>query len=732
MIEKFETEWGGRKLIIETGRMAGQANGSCTVQYGDTVVLATATMSESKREGIDYLPLVVDYEERLYAAGKIKSSRFMKREGRPSDEAVLTGRLIDRSIRPLFNDEIRKDIQVVTTVFSVDGENDSDVPALIAATTALMISDIPWSGPIVGVRIGRIGEEWVINPTYAAREKSALDLFISGTEDKVLMLEAGAEEVSEKTMIEAVQFGQKHLKKVLILIEEVAKKVGRPKLVLPALPSTDEEVKDREEVKNIIEETEKFLIEKHDVIFADAKASKAERQAMIGQLQAMVDKHLEELNYGKDKRRVGINHIYEIVEKNISQDILQKGKRVDGRDIGDIRPLKAEVGVMPRTHGSALFSRGETQVLSTITLGAPSVEQTLEGMEVSGKRRFFHHYNFPPYSVGETGRMSGPGRREIGHGALAERALWTMLPDKEKFPYTIRVVSEVLSSNGSSSMASTCASSLALMDAGVPIKKPVAGVAIGLASDEAGNFKIITDLQDLEDGKGGMDFKVAGTADGITVVQMDTKTNGLTSAMVSQAFEQAKIARLKILETMGAVIASPRSELSPYAPRIISFRINPEKIREVIGPGGKMINEIIDKTGVAIDIEDDGLVLITAVSVEAGEKAAEWIRNLTREVKVGEIFEGKVTRMLDFGAFVEVLPKQEGLVHISEMANSRVGKVSDVVNIGDTVKVKVVAIDDLGRINLSIKALLPPGERTDRDDNHRDYGRHSHPSGRSH
>lgn len=708
MQEHFETEWGGKKFIIETGKLAGQASGSCTVRYGDTVVLATATISETKREGVDFLPLVIDYEERLYAAGKIKTSRFIKREMRPTDEAVLTGRLIDRSIRPLFNDKIRNDIQVIITVFSFDGENDPDIAALNAASAALMISDIPWEGPIAGVRVGRINGEWVLNPTFAAREKSDLDLVIAGTAEKITMIEAGGQEVPEEVMIEAIDFGQKHLQKILALEEEMAKRIGKSKQNIPEAPASDEEQKDLEETKRVLIETEKILETKLDLIFANARATKAERRELKESLQILVDKHLTDLGFGKEKRRVGTMRVGEILEKVVSQAILKEGKRVDGRGLDDIRPLSAEVGIMPRIHGSSLFSRGETQILSTITLGAPSVEQTLEGMEISGKKRCFHHYNFPPYCVGEVGRMFGPGRREIGHGALAERALLPVIPSKEDFPYTIRIVSEVVSSNGSSSMASVCASSLAMMDAGVPIKKAVAGVAMGLASDKEGKWAVFTDLQDLEDSKGGMDFKTAGTKDGVTVVQMDTKTKGLDLEIIKTAFEKAKIARLKILEVMNDTISAPRPELSPYAPRIVSFRINPEKIRDVIGPGGKVINEIIEKTGVTIDIEQDGLVVITSVSSEAAEKASEWVKNLTREVKVGEVFQGRVTRILDFGAFVEILPKQEGLVHISELEHHRVNKVSDVVSVGDIVAVKVISIDELGRINLSRKALIEP------------------------
>lgn len=715
--ERFETNWGGRNLIIEIGRLAGQANGSCTVQYGDTLVLATAVMSPNKRD-VDFLPLSVEYEEKLYAAGKIKSSRFIKREGRPSDEAILTGRLIDRSIRPLFTDSIRNDIQVILTVFSVDGENDSDIPALIAASCALTISDIAWDGPIAGARVGFIpsetpttgtGGEWVLNPTFEARTKSKLDLVVSGTDQKVLMLESGADEMSEELIEQGIEFGQKHLKKILTLIEEVRAKVGKQKRPVAVAPTTDADLKVKEETTHALSEIKKTLEAKKEMLFGQPHASKTERRTIKDELYKLVGDHLTTLGLSSEARKAAMGSVGDEIERLVTEAILKDGKRVDGRSLTDVRPLKVEVAVPPRTHGSALFSRGDTQVLSTVTLGAPGLEQTLEGMDVSGKRRFFLHYNFPPYSVGETGRMFGPGRREIGHGALAERALWPMLPtDKETFPYTIRVVSEVLASNGSSSMASTCASSLALMDAGVPIKKQVAGVAMGLASTEDGQYKILTDLQDLEDGKGGMDFKVAGTRDGVTAIQLDTKTKGLTPAMVHETLGRAKEARLKILDAMDAVLAAPRAELSPWAPRIVSFRINPDRIRDVIGPGGKIINEIIDATGVTIDIEDDGLVMITSTSPEASEKAVDWVKNLTREVKAGETFQGKITRILDFGAFAEILPKQEGLIHISELAHYRVNKVTDIVQIGDMVPVKVKEIDEMGRINLSRKALIEP------------------------
>jgi polyribonucleotide nucleotidyltransferase len=730
--EKFETQWGGKTLSVEIGKLAGQANGACVAQYGDTVVLATAVMSDTVREGIDFFPLMVDYEERLYAAGKIKSSRFMKREGKASDEAVVSARLIDRSIRPFFNDKLRNDIQVVNTIFSVDGENDSDIPSLIATAATLTISDIPWDGPIVGIRVGLVPSEtptnpdlpgeFVVNPTFEARTKSLLDLVIAGTPEKVVMIEASANEVPENIMIQAIEFGKKHLIEPLKLIEEMQKKVGKPKRAIEEAPSSDEEVKEKEEKQMILEKTREYVVSKiNKVLFENPKASKLERLEAIELLQEDVGNHLKELNIGKEKRKIGKNAVYDLVEEAVSRKIIEEGKRVDGRALDEIRPISSEVGILPRTHGSALFARGETQILSTVTLGAPSEEQMLEGMEVSAKKRYFHHYNFPPYSVGETAPLRGPGRREIGHGALAEKAILPVLPDKEKFPYTIRVVSEVLSSNGSSSMGSTCASSLALMDAGVPIKSTVAGIAMGMASDKKGNYKIITDLQDLEDGKGGMDFKITGTKIGITAIQLDTKTKGLTPQMVEKTFAQGKEARASLIEKMEKTIASPRPELSPYAPRLITFMINPERIRDVIGPGGKVINEIIAQTGVTIDIEDSGQVTICSASAESLNKAVEWVKNLTREVKVGEIFQGKVTRILDFGAFVEILPKQEGMVHISELAPYRVEKVTDVVKVGDVIPVKVIEIDPMGRINLSLKQAQghppsPPRERRERDD----------------
>ncbi|MFH2136511.1 MAG: polyribonucleotide nucleotidyltransferase [Patescibacteria group bacterium] len=712
MVKKFELEWGGKTLIIETGKFAGQANGSCTVRYGDTVVLATATMSGNQRDGINYFPLMVEYEEKLYAAGKIKGSRFIKREGRPTDEAILTARLVDRAIRPFFDDRMRNDIQVVASTLSWDQENDPDIPALVGASIALSISDIPWNGPIAAVRVGQINGEWVLNPTYDARNKSTMDIVVAGTEEKVCMLEAGANEVLENDVLEGIKFGQKHLKKIVQLIESIREEIGKTKISI--IEEDPEGASEKEGLKNKVKE---FLYEKLETcLFNSKKESKTSRQEVLDRLENDLEEYLKSEGIGKDRRKDAMGFFYGIVEEEISRVILEKGTRVDCRTLTDIRTLGAEVALLPRTHGTGYFTRGDTHVLSAVTLGSPGEEQTLDGMEVSGKKRFMHHYNFPPFSVGEASPMRGPGRREIGHGALAERALIPVLPKTEDFPYTIRVVSEVLSSNGSSSMASACASTLALMDAGVPIKSPVAGIAMGLASDEKGNFKVLTDLQDLEDSKGGMDFKIAGTRTGITAIQMDTKTLGLTMEIVEKTLIQGREARMKILDVIEGAIAAPRPELSQYAPRIISFKINPDRIRDVIGPGGKIINEIIDVTGVSIDIENDGTVVICSSQPPALDKAVAWVKSLTQEAEVGEIYQGPVTRILDFGAFVEILPHKDGLVHISELAPHRVEKVTDIVKIGDVVRVKVIKIDEQGRVDLSIKRLQENGDKNgDRD-----------------
>lgn len=704
-VRQFSTELAGRPLTVEVGKVAQQTNGSCTVRYGDTVVLATAVMSTTPREGIDYFPLLVDYEERLYAAGKIKGSRWVKREGRPSDEVILTGRLIDRSIRPLFPKAIKNDVQVIATVQCFDGENDSDIVGLIAASTALAISSIPWEGPIGGARIGRIpregssGEyEWVLNPSFEARAKSDLDLVIAGTADRVLMVEAGAQQVPDAVIPQAVEFALPHLGALSNFIREVAAAVGKPKIA----PSTVGVTLEPEHEKFTLEWVREHATES---LFSSKLPTKHSRKAVVAELENQFEAELVAKSISKEQRKLALERFNTAVEGLISQAIIDKSTRVDGRKLTQVRPLGVEVGTLPRTHGSGLFTRGETQVLSVVTLGAPGDEQFLEGIEGNAKKRYIHHYNFPPYSVGEVGPIRSAGRREIGHGALAERALMPVLPPREDFPYTIRVVSEVLSSNGSSSMASTCGSTLALMDAGVPIKTHVAGVAMGLATNEQGDYKIITDLQDLEDGPGGMDFKVTGTHAGLTAIQMDTKTKGLTIDMVRDAIAQSRGALNEIIASMSMALSQPRAEMSPYAPRIITVMINPERIRDVIGPGGKIINEIIDDTGCQIDIEPDGRVMITGTNEASTAKAVEWVKNLTREVKVGEVFQGKVVRIMDFGAFVSITPNQDGMVHISELAPHRVETVGDVVKIGDTVTVKVVEIDGMGRINLSMRAL---------------------------
>jgi polyribonucleotide nucleotidyltransferase len=710
MAKKWETEIGDRKLIIESGDLAKQTNASCTVQYGETVVLATAVMNPEPRESASFFPLMVEYEEKMYAAGRIKSSRFIKRETKPTDEAILTARMIDRGIRPLFDDKMRQDVQVVITVLSIDGENDPDIPAIIGASTVLHMSNIPWNGPVAGIRVGRVDGEWVINPTYAAREKSDMDVALTLSKDKVLMVEAGAKEIDEDSFYEATKFAFKHTGKAIKLIEQIRKEAGFEKAEIKT-PEITEELDENqrasaEEIERLTKEIKNFVFEKiNELFFLQPKATKKERKKVLASILEMADARLIEQQIGKERRKKILENFEEWTDRAIVQAILRENKRVDGRSLTDIRELACQVGLLPRTHGTGLFNRGETQVLSIVTLGSPGDEQVLDGMEVVAKKKYMHHYNFPPFSVGEASPMRGTGRREVGHGALAEKALIPVLPKPEDFPYTIRVVSEVLGSNGSSSMASTCASTLALMDAGVPINKPVAGIAMGLAYDEKGDYKVITDLQDLEDGIGGMDFKIAGTRDGITAVQMDTKTDGLTLDIVKDTLKQSKEARLKILDLIEETIPTPRAELSKYAPRIITIHINPDKIRDVIGPGGKVINEIIDKTGVQIDIEQDGSVYITSTNAEGAEKAKEWVNRLTKEVAVGEIYTGKVSRILDFGAMVEILPKTEGLVHISEISEKRVPSVRDVLKIGQEVTVKVISIDELGRVNLSIKRL---------------------------
>ena len=706
--KQWSIEWGGRTLTIETGRLALQTHGSCTVRYGDTVILATVVKSKNIRDGIDYFPLMVDFEEKLYAAGKIKGSRFIKREGRPSDEAILAGRLVDRAIRPLFDERVRNDVQVVLTALSVDGENDAVISALVAASCALSISSVPWDGPIAATRVGMDAEgKFILNATDTQLEENkSLNLVVAGTPEKLVMVEAAANEVPEKTAIEAMKWGCKQLEPVIELIKKIQKEVGKEKTELPAIANDDTEVEDSTE-EQVRKATRQYIVDHaEDMIFDSKKISKDERNTMLTAFEKKIVEHLTEKGFETDVHKVGLKNIKQYVSEVISKRILDKDQRLDGRKLTEIRELQSDIDLLPRVHGSAMFMRGDTQVLSIVTLGAPGDVQTLDTMEEEGKKRYMHHYNDGPYTYGEAGPMRGPSRRAIGHGALAERALEPMLPPEVDFPYAIRVVSEVMGSNGSSSMASTCGSTLSLMAAGVPIKKPVAGIAMGLASDEK-KWKVLTDLQDVEDGPGGMDFKIAGTSDGITAIQMDTKTHGLVWDIVDKTIEQAREARLQILAVMAKAIAEPRKDLSPYAPRIETIMINPEKIREVIGPGGKVINKIIEDTGVQIDIEQDGRVMVTSSDAEGMKKAIQIIKDITHEIEAGEEYDGTVVRLEDFGAFINILPNQDGLVHVSEIAWERIGRPADVLKLGDKVKVKVKEIDQLGRVNLSMKALLP-------------------------
>ncbi len=691
--KKFKTEIGKRELIIETGKLAEQANSSVLVKYGDTVVLVTCVMTDKPREGVDYLPLTVDYEEKLYAAGKIKGSRFIKREGRPTEKAIVSGRVIDRALRPLFNSKIRNDIQVVITVLSFDGENDPVIPGLIGASTALSISDIPWNGPVGGVSIGRNEKDWIINPVNGNIENSVLNLIVTGTKDRVNMIEGGAKEVSEKIVVEALELAKKQIENLIDFQENIIKEFKPEKLKLEIL----------EPDSKLVKEVEKFIDNKLEG--AIYRSVKAERMEEVNKLKEELGLFILE-KYEKDEEKVKeAFHVFEEkINEIVHKNIFEKEKRPDGRKLDEFREIHCEIGLLPRTHGSGLFSRGSTQALSVVTLGPPGAEQTFDEMELEGKKRFMHHYNFPPFSVGETGPMRGPGRRDIGHGALAERALTPLIPDKEVFPYTIRVVSEILSSNGSSSMASVCGSILALLDAGVPIKGNAAGIAMGLMLDDGKKYKILTDIQGPEDYHGDMDLKVAGTRSGITALQMDVKVEGLTIKILEETLIQAKKAREAILDKMEAVIKTPRPDLSPYAPRVYILKINPNRIGDVIGPGGKMINKIIDETGATIDIEDDGTVFVTSKQADGAEKAITWIKSLTRELKVGEIFQGKVAKVTDFGAFIELVPGQEGLLHVSELAprGKKIGNIEDTIHRGDTVTVRIKNIDELGRINLSL------------------------------
>jgi polyribonucleotide nucleotidyltransferase len=722
--QEFSTLWHGRTLTLRTGLLAKQADAAVIAQYGDTVVLATVVQGKEDREGIDYFPLMVDFEERLYAAGIIKGSRWVKREGRPTEESILSGRMIDRSVRPLFDDSSRKEVQLVLTVFSVDQENDHDVVAMVAASAALSIAGVKWDGPIGGIRVGRKDGQLIFNPTYADRAESDLDLIVSGTEKRTLMIEAGANEVSEADMYEAILAGQREMLPAIELVKELKRTVGvKTHTEKEVRKSVDDQEKDKQK-EEVINKAEAWLKQNvNQTLFNKEYYTKGERKLAVSAIKENLDEYLFSEGYGKDMRSYAIGRTAEkAIDAEVTREILENDRRVDGRGITEIRALTADVNVLPRNHGAGLFSRGETQVMSIVTLGSAGMAQTLEGIEGTGTKRYMHHYNFPSFSVGEARPNRGPSRRDIGHGALAEKALDPMIPAKEDFPYTIRVVSETLGSNGSSSMGATCASTLALMHAGVPIRKPVAGIAIGLASNEdMSKWKVITDIQDLEDGKGGMDFKVAGSADGITAIQLDTKTIGLTAEIVKEALRQAKEARMKILTVMLEEIPEPNKELSPYAPRIVSFHINPDKIREVIGTGGKVINEIIAACDVQIDIEDDGFVMVCGVNADNTAKAVSWIKDIVREIEAGEVFTGKVVRMLDFGAFVELLPGRDGMVHVSELAPYRIGKPSDLISEGDTVTVRVKEIDDQGRVNLTMKGQ-PENEHLWKDEKGKQQG----------
>ncbi len=695
----FETELAGRKLQFEIGKFACLANGSVMVRYGDTAVLATVVASKEPKEA-DFFPLTVNYEERLYAVGKIPGGRFIKREGRPSDKAVLASRLIDRPIRPLFPEGFRHEVQVVTIVMSVDQDCSSEIAAMIGASCALSISNIPFQGPIAGVIIGRVDGKLVINPTVEEMEKSDLHLVVAGTKDGVNMVEAGAQELPEEVILEAILFGHEKIKELVAFQEEVVRECGQAKME-PTLFQVDEDIDAR--VRKLATSP---LLEAVQV------TEKHARQEAIDQVkEQVIAKLTEELGEEAivEKEKDIVITLDQIVKEEVRRLILEEGKRPDGRTADEIRPLSSQIDILPRTHGSGLFRRGQTQVLSVCTLGALGDVQILDGLDLEESKRFMHHYNFPPFSVGESRPLRGPGRREIGHGALGERALEPVIPSEDEFPYTIRVVSEVLESNGSSSQASICASTLAMMHAGVPLKAPVAGIAMGLIK-EKDKVEILTDIQGMEDHLGDMDFKVAGSRHGITALQMDIKIADIDRSILEKALFQAKKARFQILENIAQAIKEPNKELSPYAPKILTMKIHPDKIREVIGPSGRVINRIIEETGVKIDIEQDGRIYISSVDVTQNERAKKIIEDLVREVTVGETYLGTVKRVEKYGAFVEIISGKEGLVHISQLDRARVNKVTDVVNVGDSIMVKVTEIDDQGRINLSRKAVLKEQE----------------------
>lgn len=699
MFKTFETELAGRKLVFETGKMAGLANGSVLVRYGDTCVLVNVTASKEPKDGVDFFPLSVDYEEKLYSVGKIPGS-FQKREGKPSDKAILTSRAIDRPLRPLFPKDFRNDVVVVATVLCVDQDNSPEVAAMIGASAALSISDIPFGGPTAAVNVGLVDGKIIINPTEEEREKSDLTLTVAGTEKKIAMIEAGANEVPDDIMLDAIKAGHEEIKKICKFIEGMKQEIGKPKFAYKSF-EVDHDVYEyiaenyHEEMKEKVQEVDKEQRDKNiDELTDKISTDYAEK--------------FGEEAFEEHKTDIG-EAIYKLEKKCVRDMIFYEHKRVDGRAIDEIRPLSCEVSLLPRVHGSALFTRGQTQVLSVATLGMMSEEQTLDGIDTEESKRYMHHYNFPSYSVGEARPSRGPGRREIGHGALAEKALVPVLPNKEEFPYAIRVVSEVLSSNGSTSQASICGSTLALMDAGVPIKRPVAGISTGLVTnpEDENDYVMLTDIQGLEDFFGDMDFKVGGTEKGITAIQVDIKVDGLSYDIIKEAFERTRIARKHILENvMMPVINEPRKQISKYAPRIVTTKIKVDKIKDVIGPGGKMINKIIDETGVKIDIEEDGQVFIYSSDSEKAEQALEMIEDIVIEVEVDGIYYGTVTKIMAFGAFIDLgCGGKEGLLHISKISKERIKKVEDILNIGDKVTVKVTDIDDQGRINLTAIGL---------------------------
>ncbi len=698
MFKTFETELAGRKLIIENGKIAELANGSVMVRYGDTVVMVNVTASKEPRDGIDFFPLSVDYEEKLYAVGKIPGS-YQKREGKPADKAILTSRAIDRPLRPLFPKDFRNDVCVVATVLSVDQDNSPEVAAMIGASCALSISDIPFGGPTAAVNVGYVDGEIVINPTLSQREKSKLNLTVAGTKEKIAMIEAGADEIPNAIMLDAIKKGHVEIKKICDFISKIKEEIGKPKFEYKSF-EVDHEV--YEEIEQNYKERMYKDVQAQDKEIRDANMDKI-KEDVINDYTA---------KYGEEQTEEKLTDIaealYKLEKKCVREMIFKEHKRPDGRKLDEIRPLSCEVGILPRVHGSSLFTRGQTQVMSIATLGMISEEQILDGIDEQESKRYMHQYNFPAYSVGEARPSRGPGRREIGHGALAEKALVPVLPSKEEFPYAIRVVSEVLSSNGSTSQASICGSTLALMDAGVPIKEPVAGISTGLVTDPENpdNYVMLTDIQGLEDFFGDMDFKVGGTKNGITAIQVDIKVDGLSYKIIEEAFERTQKARMYILdEIMLKQIDKPREEISKYAPNIIKTQIKIEKIRDVIGPGGKMINKIIDETGVKIDIEEDGMVYIYANDAENGNKALEMIKEIVKEIEVDGIYEGVVTKIMPFGAFVDLGQGKEGLLHISKISKKRIEKVEDVLKEGDIVKVKVYEIDEQGRINLTKKDI---------------------------